>query len=165
MSTSDQGISESRMAKPSLSEPRIVTTARRLTAVVKVQAAMSKLPEAQRAARATLAAALPSLGAGAIGPGCTLWRPPVDGVLAMEPGVIVAQAFQPAGEVVPSALPAGRAAHLLLRGSYEGLPGAWQALFAWCAREKLALAGVNFEIYESGDDAPQTETSLHAFLA
>src|SRR5438128_7542 len=137
MSASDDAGSKARMAKPSLSEPRVVTTERRLTAVVKVEAPMSKLPEAQRAARATLAAALPTLAAGAVGPGCTLWRPPVDGVLAMEPGVIVAQGFEPAGEVVPSALPAGRAAQLLMHGPYDGLPGAWQALFAWCAREKL----------------------------
>ena len=44
-------------------------------------------------------------------------------MLAMEIGSIVARGFPAKGEVVPSELPAGRAAHLLLTGSFEGLPG------------------------------------------
>jgi uncharacterized protein YndB with AHSA1/START domain len=157
--------SEGRMTDAGLSEPRVVTVDRRLTAVVRVAAPLGKLAEAQRSARATIAAALPALAAGTVGPGCTLWRPPADGVLAMEPGVIVSQVFEAAGEVVPSSLPAGRTVQLLLRGPYDGLPGAWQTLFDWCAGQSLALAGVNWEIYQSGNDAPMIETSLHALLA
>jgi len=73
---------------------------------------------------------------------------------------------EPVGEVVPSALPAGRAAHFLLVGSYEGIPGAWQTLFAWCAEQRLKLADVNWEIYgEWNDDPAKLETSMHALLA
>ncbi len=75
------------------------------------------------------------------------WRPPVDGVLPMEPGTIVAKSFAAHGDVVASELPAGRAAHFVLKGGFEGLGGAWQKLFEWCAVEKLTLAGLNWEVY------------------
>ena len=58
------------------------------------------------------------------------------------------------------------AAHLVHRGSYEGLPGAWQTLFAWCTNEGLQLAGINWEIYrQQGEDPAQWETALYALLA
>ncbi|MBV9835979.1 MAG: GyrI-like domain-containing protein [Alphaproteobacteria bacterium] len=124
---------------------------------------MSKLPEVQRAARAQLAEVVPSLDAGPVGLGITLWHPPADGHMAMEPGFLVSRDFSPVGEVVPSALPAGRAAHVLLIGPYDLLPGAWGKLFKWCESEKLKLAGTNWEIY--GGSAETPETALYALLA
>lgn len=144
-------------------KPTIVVAERHPTAVIRTKAAMAKLPEAQRSARAQLAAVLPSLEAGTIGHGITLWHPPVDGQLSMEPGVLVSRDFAPAGDVVPSALPAGRAVHFLLVGPYDGLPGAWGKLFEWCGAENLQLAGVNWEIYGGSADKP--ETALYALLA
>ena len=129
------------------SECRIVRVESRHTAVVKVTAPFAKLPEMQRAARVKIAAALASADADQSGPGCTLWRPPVDGKLDMEPGVLVPRPFAPMGEVVPSLLPAGRTAHLLLTGPFEGLQGAWGTLLGWCREKELKLAGVNWETY------------------
>lgn len=146
---------------------KIVTTERRPTAVVRVKARMSELREAQQTSRARLAEVLPTLGVSQLEHSCTLWRPPVDGVLDMEPGVLVSGAFSPVDDVVPSELPAGRAAYFLLRGSFEGLPGAWKTLLDWCAAEKLTLAGVNWEIYGPWQDVEpdQLETALYALLA
>jgi len=45
------------------------------------------------------------------------------------PGVIVAQPFAPVGEVVPSALPTGRAAHFLHVGRHDFIPEGWETLF------------------------------------
>jgi effector-binding domain-containing protein len=145
----------------------IVTTERRPTAVIRVKARMSDLREAQQTSRARLAEALPTLGVSPLEHSCTLWRPPVEGELDMEPGVLVSGPFAPAGDVVPSELPAGRAAYFLLRGSFERLPGAWKTLFDWCAAEKLPLAGVNWEIYGPSQDVEpdQLETALYALLA
>ena len=146
----------------------IVMTERVPTAVVKVDALMNKLPEMQRAARSTLAAVVPTLDAGPLGLTCTRWRPPANGALAMEPGMIVSKAFAPTRGVVPSELPEGRAAHHGLKGPFDGLPAAWKILFDWCAAENLKLAGVNWEIYGAShpDPAPaQQETSLYALLA
>jgi effector-binding domain-containing protein len=145
----------------------IVTTERRPTAVIRIKAKMSDLREAQQTSRARLAEVLPSLEVKALDHTCTLWRRPVDGVLDMEPGILVSGAFTPVDDVVPSELPAGRAAYFLLRGSFEGLPGAWKTLLDWCAAEKLTLAGVNWEIYGPSEDVEpdQIETALYALLA
>jgi hypothetical protein len=142
----------------------IVTVERRLTAVATAQARIAEIPQVQRSLRGKINVALGSLDVGPLGPTCTLWRPLPDGRLDLEPGILIARAFEPVGEVVPSALPAGRAAHLLYVGPYEGLSGAWQTLFAWCKQNELELAGINWEIYENKDSAPP-ETSLYALLA
>ena len=138
----------------------IVTTERQFTAVIKAKVPFTGIPDAQRSARATLAAALASLDAGAVGSGITRFRTPADGALDMEMGSIVARRFESHGDVVLSELPAGRAAHYSLKGSFEGLPGAWQTLFEWCAREGLRPNGVNWEIYGAEQDA-----ELYALLA
>lgn len=146
---------------------KIVATERRPTAVVRVRARMSGLREAQQTSRARLAEVLPTLEASPLGHTCTLWRPPVDGVLDMEPGALVSGTFPPVDDVVPSDLPAGRAAFFLLRGPFDNLPDAWKTLFDWCAAEKLVLAGVNWEIYSAPEDAEpdKVETALYALLA
>lgn len=154
------------MTKTRPGECSIVTVERQLTAVVKARVPMNKIPEAQRSARGKINAAIQSLEVGLLGHTCTLWRPATDGHLDMEPGILVSRVFEPAGEVVPSALPAGRAAHFLLVGSYDGLPGAWQTLFDWCAEKGLKLADINWEIYgDWNDDPSKLETSIHALLA
>ncbi len=138
----------------------VVTTEPQLTAVIKATVPFAAMPEAQRAARASLAATLPSLDAGDVGRGITRFRTPANGALDMEMGCIVTRRFAGRGEVVLSDLPAGRAAHLALEGSFDGLPEAWRTLFDWCRREGLTPSGINWEIYgaEQGAD-------LYALLA
>lgn len=145
----------------------IVTVEPRLTAVVRATVPFAGIPQAQRSARAAVDAALPSLDAGPVGRPCTRFRTPAMQRLEMEIGTIVGRAFRPKGEVVPSDLPAGRAAHFLLKGPFDGMPGAWQALFDWCKAENLALAGINWEIYMpwEGVDPARLETDLYALLA
>ena len=145
----------------------IVTVDRQITAVVRAKVPFAEIPGAQRSARAAVDGALPSLEAGPVGRPCTRFRTPADGALDMEIGTIVARTFSGKGDVVPSDLPAGRAAHFQLKGSFDGMPGAWQTLFAWCASEKLELAGINWEIYMpwQGVDPAKLETDLYALLA
>ena len=144
----------------------IVTVERQLTAVVKIEAPMNGLMQAHQSARAKINAALPKLDVGPLGLTCTRWRPPADGVMTMEPGTIVTKPFAALDGVVPSELPAGRAAHFVLKGSFEGLGGAWQTLFDWCGAEKLQLAGLNWEVYGApAADPAQQETYLYAKLA
>src|SRR5262245_30256739 len=131
----------------------IVTVERRPTAVIRAEAAFADLPAVQRSARARLAKVLPSFDAGPPGPTCTRWTPPVGGKLAMEIGLVVARPFAAAGEVVPSELPAGRAAHFSMKGSFENLPKAWQTLFDWCQAGGHQPAGVSWEVYGATEDA------------
>jgi effector-binding domain-containing protein len=138
----------------------IVTTERQLTAVIKAKVPFAGIPDAQHSARARLSATLPSLDVGTVGSGITRFRTPADGALDMEMGSIVARRFEGQGDVVLSELPAGSAAHYSLKGSFAGLPGAWQTLFEWCTREGLTPSGVNWEIYGAEQDA-----DLYALLA
>jgi len=145
----------------------IVTVERKLTAVVKAKVPFAQIPDAQRSARAAVGGALQSLDAGPLGRPLTRFRTPADASLDMEIGTIVGRTFAPNGEVVPSELPAGRAAHFQLTGPFDGMPGAWQTLFDWCKAEKLDLAGINWEVYMpwEGVDPAKLETDLYALLA
>jgi effector-binding domain-containing protein len=139
---------------------KIVTVERQLTAVVRAESPFDGIPQAQRSARATLAAALPSLGAGSIGAAITRWTRPTGSVLPMEIGVIANKAFARVGDVVCSELPAGRAVHYSMKGGFENLPRAWETLFRWLQERKLTPAGTNWEIYGAAEGA-----DLYALLA
>ena len=141
-------------------KPAIVTTERQLTAIIRADAPFDRLPQVQRAGRAQLQAELPLLDVGTVGRTCTRWTPPANGRLPMEIGTIVSQPFVARGEIVPSELPAGRAVHLAMKGSFENLPKAWAMLFDWCKAQGLAPAGINWEIYGAAEDA-----DLYALLA
>ena len=144
----------------------IVTVESRLTAAAKAMVRMDEIPQTERALRRKIDAALRTLEVGPLGPTFTLWRPPMDGRLDLEPGVVVSRAFEPVGEVVPSSLPGGRTAHVVLAGPFDGLPGAWNTLLSWCTGQDLKLAGINWQIYgDEGGDAAEMKTSLHALLA
>jgi effector-binding domain-containing protein len=95
----------------------------------------------------------------------TVWRPPQDGKMDYAPGVFVPEGFQASGAVSLFTLPAGRAAHLSLRGSFAGLPQAWGQLFAGLAKIGAAPAGLNWEVYGVSEQPPEeTETDLYALL-
>ena len=103
----------------------------------------------------------------AAGRTCTRWTPPANGMLPMEIGTIVVvcrRHFDPC-DVGPPLPPAAR--FFLLKGPFDGLPGAWETLFAWCTQEKLTPAGINWEIYSNwqGVDPAKIETELYALLA
>jgi len=150
--------------KAAAGECSVVTVERRLAAVIRALVPMPDIPKTERTLRAKLDAAIATLDVGPLGNAFTLWHPPVDGRLDMQPGILVSRTFAPVGEVLSSALPAGRAAHLLLVGPYDGLPAAWGRLFGWCAEQGLQLAGINWQVYAE-DDPAQPETSLYALLA
>ena len=86
--------------------------------------------------------------------------------LHVEVGVQVVRAFEPRGEVVPSTLPAGRAATASHRGPYEALERNHRAVLGYCAERGLALNGTRWEIY--GDwhtDPSRLETEVYWLLA
>jgi len=144
----------------------VVTVERQFTAVVKATVPFAGIPQAQRSARARIDAGLPSLDAGTVGLACTRWVPPQGGALAMEMGSIVSRPIAASGEIVPSDLPAGRAAHYLMVGPFDGMGTAWQRLFEWIQAEKLKPAGINWEIYGPAPaDPARQETHLYALLA
>jgi hypothetical protein len=144
----------------------IVTVERQFTAAIKCNVPLSRIPDAERSVRKTLNALVPSLDTGSLGREVTLWRTPVNGQIYLEPGVIVARAFEPEDYVICSELPGGQAVHRLLAGPFDRLPAAWQTLFEWSEKEKLKLAGINWQIYGGrAADSAQQQTTLYALLA
>lgn len=141
----------------------IIDVPPRLAAVVRKSVAMADLPAAQRSARRALTVALQAAGVTALGPDLTVWRMPSGGFMDYAPGVFVAEPLEQTGDVSSLTLPAGRAAHLRLSGSYASLPEAWSRLFGGC--EGHELAGLNWEIYSIADGATPAQTDLYALLA
>ena len=74
--------------------------------------------------------------------------------VAVEVGVQVTRAFEAAGRVVPSTLPAGEAATTVHQGTPSEIGAAHDAVRAWCSAQRRQLTGVSWEIY--GDPDPQT---------
>ena len=89
---------------------------------------------------------------------------------AVEVGVEVNDSFSSAGRVVPSRLPAGRAATAVARGapSADGLARAHAAVREWCAAGGHELTGVRWELYghwREDQDPDLYETEVHWLLA
>jgi effector-binding domain-containing protein len=72
----------------------------------------------------------------------------------LEAGVQVDSPFQGSGQVICSALPAGRAAHAVHYGEYSKLGEVHRAIRDWCRERELAISGVNWEVYGHWHDIP-----------
>jgi effector-binding domain-containing protein len=91
-----------------------------------------------------------------------------DDVPNVEVGVEVAGSFPPSGRIVPSSLPAGRAATTISRGapSPEGLAAAHSAVLAWCAANGHKKTGTRWEVYDHWrDDPDRFETEVYWLLS
>src|SRR5438552_13881482 len=87
-----------------------------------------------------------------------------DGVaneLAVEVGVQVTGSFEPAGRVVPSALPGSQVATTVHTGTPAEIGAAHDAVRAWCAQQGRKLSDLSWELY--GDPDPETG-HLHVTL-
>ncbi len=74
-------------------------------------------------------------------------------VFDFEIGVPVDRPIAAAGRVQPGQLPATRVARTVFRGTYEGLPAAWQAFEAWIAANGYTSAPDLWEIYALGPES------------
>jgi effector-binding domain-containing protein len=92
-----------------------------------------------------------------------------DDVPNVEVGVEVAGPFEPSGRVVPSTLPAGRAARAVSRGapSPEGIAAAHKAVIDWCDANGHERSGVRWEVYDHwrDDDPDGFETEVYWLLS
>ncbi|MDQ6713474.1 MAG: GyrI-like domain-containing protein [Candidatus Dormibacteraeota bacterium] len=85
--------------------------------------------------------------------------------LEFEVGVQVAQTFEPAGAVVPSSLPRGRAAQTIHRGNYAGLGEAHDAIARWCRANGHTPSGTRCEVYGDWDvDPANVQTAVYWLL-
>lgn len=94
----------------------------------------------------------------------------LDEVINLEVGVELETPFIGHGEVVGSALPAGRVATSVHFGPYPQLPSAHNAIRNWCTAHGHTLAGPNWEIYghwldEWNHDPSKIRTDVYYLLA
>lgn len=90
----------------------------------------------------------------------------LDDVPNVEVGVELGEPCPASGRVVASALPVGRAAMTVHRGSYAGLGAAHRATGEWCAEQGLRPAGPRWEVYgPHHDDPAEVWTEVYRLLA
>lgn len=80
----------------------------------------------------------------------------------MQVGFPVSRRFANGAQVRCVEFASGRAAHTTHVGPYSGIPAATDALNAWCAQQRLPLAGVGWEVYgDWNDDASKLVTDIY----
>jgi effector-binding domain-containing protein len=94
------------------------------------------------------------LRAGGIDRGCRNVMLYLDDVPHVEIGVELTRSCPLTGRVTASALPAGRVAMTVHRGSYAGLGRAHDAVARWCAARGRPTAGPRWEVYGPHHDDP-----------
>lgn len=83
----------------------------------------------------------------------------------VEVGVLVSAAFEPAGRVTQSTLPAGEVATTIHRGDYTKLKTTHDAVREFAATHGRELAGPCWEIYgHAPDDPSEAETEVFWLL-
>jgi effector-binding domain-containing protein len=89
-----------------------------------------------------------------------------DDVPNVEVGVEVGEPIPALGRVVPSRLPAGRAATTTHRGNYDELGSAHRAIIEWCDRGGLQRVGPRWEIYgHSREGSTDAEVDVYYLVA
>ena len=146
-----------------IGEASIVATTAQPVAIVSKDIGFAEIPATQQEASAKVAAATKAQNVGG-GPSFTRFAMLPGGRMRYEPGAFVSGPFSTDGDVKAESLPAGRAAHLTLKGDFAGLQAAWPALMEWAASQKIALAGVNWEVYAPDEDPARQETRLYALI-
>jgi effector-binding domain-containing protein len=85
--------------------------------------------------------------------------------LVFEVGVQVTRTFDPAGAVVPSNLPHGRAAHTTHVGDYSALGEAHDAIARWCRTNGHTPSGTRWEVYGDWEEDPaKLQTDVYWLL-
>ncbi len=128
-------------------EPNLVTVPEVTTAVVSGSLPVRDLPGFFDSSFGKLVETVSAQQMGIAGPAFALYqRPPTD-TADLEVGFATDRAVQPEGDVVSSALPAGRVARMVHAGAFDGLPGAWRRLQSWIEEQGLTPTSPVWEVY------------------
>jgi effector-binding domain-containing protein len=145
---------------------RIEPTTECPTAVVKATTTLREFPTLWRTLLDEVwafLAARPGLRTG--GHNVMLYRNGPGIQLAVEVGVQVPRSFEPAGRVVPSALPAVEAATTIHTGAPADIGAAHDAVRAWCSTQSRELTGMSWEIYGDPDPTGHFDVAVYLELA
>lgn len=138
-----------------MTAPELIETEPSPTAVVRGSVAMTEITAFYDRSFGEVAAVVQRQGRTPRGAFGLYLAPPAD-VVELEVGLVVDGEVEPDGDVIPSALPGGRAARLVHHGAYDGLGEAWAGLLAWVAEQGLTPAGPMWEVYVT-EPTPETD--------
>jgi effector-binding domain-containing protein len=141
---------------------QVVVTGQRLTAVIARSTTWAEYPKLWRQLLDQVYGFLKTSDARQTGHNVMLYK---DDLPNVEVGVEVDRTFAPAGQVVSSALPTGRAAMAVHRGSYHRLGETHRAVIDWCAANGHEPAGPRWEVYgDWREDEAELETEVYYLL-
>jgi effector-binding domain-containing protein len=144
-------------------EVRLIDVVARPTAVIGTTTTWEQFPKVWRE---LLDEVWACLRAGGITSGCRNVMLYLDNVPNVEVGVQLSEPCPLTGRVVASALPAGRAATTVHRGSYAELGLAHRAVLDRCAANGERASGTRWEVYgPHNDDIAQVWTEIYWLLA
>jgi effector-binding domain-containing protein len=129
------------------SEPDVVRTEPVTTAVVRGVVPVDGLRAFFDVAFPALARTTAQQEVTLLGPAFALYRGPFGDTVDLEVGFPVDRPVRPAGDVVPSGLPAGRVARVTHSGSFDGLVESWMRLADWLRAQGLSPSDRRWESY------------------
>ena len=129
------------------STPEVVDVEGATTAVIRGVVPIGELVGFFDRSFSTLAAVTASQKVGVTGPAFALYHEAPEATADLEVGFPTAQPVAPADTVEVGSLPAGPAARLIHRGSYDELGSSWERLARWMGDEGLEPGPMFWEIY------------------
>jgi effector-binding domain-containing protein len=132
---------------PSPAAAELTTIAATSTAVVRGIVPVAKLAEFFDRSFTTLATVIASQNVAITGPAFARYYERPGDTANLEVGFPTAQPVEPADGVEVGALPDGRAARLVHRGSYDQLGSSWEQLERWMSDQGLEPATSFWEVY------------------
>lgn len=152
-----------------MNEIRTVETTEQPTAVLRATVAMDELPAFFARAFTATAAALGQQGQVPAGPPFGLYRGMPTAVVDVEAGFPVTAPVEPAGEVLPSTLPGGRAVEAVHVGPYDTMGETYGQVEQWMVGQRLVPGPVVWESYlsdpEREPDPATWRTVIHWSVA
>lgn len=127
--------------------PQIVELEDQVTAVIRGEVPTDELPAFFDRAFGALGPALAAQGVAPTGPAFARYDGPPTDVARLEVGFPTDQPVTADGELTPSSLPAGRAAHTVHEGSFDLLGESWGALAGWIAERGESPGAAMWEVY------------------
>ena len=149
-----------------IEDPGIVEQPEQITMVVKRQVPMADIAGVFDTAFPALGAVLADQQVQPLSPAFALYHGAPTDTADLEVGFVTGEPVTPVDDVRVGLLPGGRVARTVYAGGYEGLGGAWGALFGWVAEQGLEPTGEMWEVYlneptPDGDPADnRTELNL-----
>ena len=132
-----------------ISEPQVITTTARNTAVIHLLIPGRDMPQYMDPAIQEVLRTLADQGTAPSGPMFSYHHRRPSDTFDFELGFPVDQDITPTGRVVNGQLPAGRVVRAVYQGPYEGLAQAWPALRKWVQEQGHGEMGRFWESYQN----------------